>query len=545
MTASWRDRQMRLVVVVALLAALVFGCERAIGPEPSAGIASRDILRRGNGGEPGSLDPALAEDVHAFNVLVDLYEGLVSEAADGSLRPGVAARWEVDDDGRRYTFYLRDDARWSTGERVTAADFVAAFRRVAAPGSVSPYAFLLEPILNFRAVAGGSLSWEALGITASDDGTLVIELESPLPYLPGILTMPIAFPMYRGNADDPLRFREPEHFVGNGPYVLGQWDVGERIRLHKNVRFRDAQNVAIEVVDYLPIVVPNTELNMFRAGELDITNTVPPDTIADLRRTNDGALRIAPSLGLYYLAFDLTEAPFDEVALRRALTMAIDRNALVTVLGRGERPAYGIVPPGVADHRPARFDWQHLADAEREFAAREWYARAGYGEADPLQVTLTYDVGDVHETVAVAIASMWRDVLGVDVNLDKREWKLFLDTRDNRSAWQVMRFAWVGDYNDATTFTDLFRSDSAQNLPGYRNDRYDALLDEAGRSREPDARSRSLHDGERILLDDYAIAPLYFYVSKHLVSSRVTGFENSVLDKHPSRYLVLKPTPSD
>lgn len=540
MTASQGLRSARLTVVV-LLAVAICGCERGPGRESSATMVAGDILRRGNGGEPGSLDPALAEDVHAFNVLVDLYEGLVSEAADGSVQPGVAARWEIDADGRHYTFYLRDDALWSSGERVTAADFVAAFRRVAAPGSVSPYAFLLEPIRNFRAVAEGSLPLEALGVTAPDDGTLIIELESPLPYLPGILAMPVAFPMYRGNADDPLRFREPEHFVGNGPYVLSEWAVGERIRLRRNVRFRDVQDVAIEVIDYLPIVLPNTELNMFRAGELDITATVPPDSIADLHRTNSGALRIAPSLGLYYLAFDLSEAPFDQVALRRALTMAIDRNALVTVLGRGERPAYGVVPPGVADHRPARFDWQHLADAERETAAREWYAQAGYGGADSLQVTLTYDVGDVHETVAVAIASMWRDVLGVDVRLDKKEWKLFLDTRDNRSAWQVMRFAWVGDYNDASTFTDLFRSDSAQNLPGYRSDRYDALLEEAGRSSEPDDRRRSLHEGERVLLDDYAIAPLYFYVSKHLVSPRVQGFENNVLDRHPSRHLSISP----
>jgi oligopeptide transport system substrate-binding protein len=351
--------------------------------------------------------------------------------------------------------------------------------------------------------------------------------------------MPIAYPVFTGHGDDPARFRIPESFVGNGPYVLESWSIGDKIRLRKNALFRNASSVGIDIVDYFPVTEPSAELNMYRAGELDITATVPPAAIANLRAMQNGELRVAPSLALYYLAFDLTEPPFDDVVLRQALTMAIDREILVSVLGRGERAAFGLVPPGVANYQGAQFEWKNLPVMERQASARDLLAQAGYGDSRPLRMKLTYDAGDVHESVALTVSSMWRDVLGIDVELEKKEWKFFLETRDDRAAWQVMRFAWTGDYNDASTFTDIFRSDSRQNLPRYQSDSYDVLLDEAGRLADSESRSNKLKDAESLLLDAYPIAPLYFYVSKHLVSSRVKNFQQNVMDRHPSQFLQL------
>ena len=532
------DFQRILAVTVGSLL-LLGGCDSAPeSQDPLEDPQSQNLLRRGNGGDPQTLDPALAEDVHAFNVLMDLYEGLVSEAADGSLVPGVAERWDIADDGRRYTFHLRNDARWSNGDALTAGDFIAALHRVVAPDSTSAYSFLLAPVKNFAAVRSGELPLTDFGAVAVDSHTLVIELKSPAAYLPGILAMPIAFPVFAETLNNHNRFRDPAAFVGNGPYLLREWSPGYRIRLVKNENFRSASEVRIDVIEYLPIEDPLSELNRYRSGELDLTATVPPEQIAGLRETLPDELRIAPSLALYYFAFDLSEPPFDQLLLRQALSMSIDREALVALLGRGEQAAYGIVPPGVAGHESASYRWRSMPAGERVDLARSLYEEAGYGIDNPLQFTLTYDVGDIHEKVALAAAGMWREVLGIDVTLDKKEWKYFLDTREDRAAWQMMRFAWFGDYNDASTFTDIFRASSPQNLPGFDDADYERLLDEAGARSDAAGRTRLMTQAERTLLDAYPVAPLYFYVSKHLVSPAVHGFESNVLDRHPSRYLV-------
>jgi len=506
----------------------------------SQDIGQQRVLRRGNGGEPQTLDPALAEDVHAFGILSDLYEGLIIEAGDGDLLPGVAERWDVSPDGRQYTFYLRQDAVWSDGNPVTAQQFVSAFHRVLAPGTTSAYAFLLEPIRNYQAVIAGQLPLAELGILAIDERTLVIDLESPAQHFPGILAMPITLPLYPGHGGDAREFRDPDLFIGNGPYVLEGWSLGEKISLKKNPNYRNADAVQIEIVEYLPITDPNTEFNMYRVGELDITFTVPQGSIAGLRESQGDALRIAPSLALYYLAYDLSEPPFDDVRLRQALSMAIDRQTLVKVLGRGEQAAFGLVPPSVANHVSARYSWKDLAVANRQATARKLFEEAGYDRSSSIRLKLTYDTGDVHETIALAVTSMWRDVLGIEVELEKKEWKYFLATRDDRSAWQIMRFAWTGDYNDPSTFMDIFRSDSQQNLPGYANPEYDRLLDKAHGLVNLDRRAENMSAAESLLLDDYPIAPLYFYVSKHLVSGRVQNFENNVFDRHPTQFLRLQ-----
>lgn len=508
-------------IIAALLTAA--GCS---GPAESP---ERDsILRRGNGGEPQTLNPTLAEDIHAFNILLDLYEGLVTESAEGELVPGAAESWTVSADGRDYTFLIREDAKWSNGEPVTAQQFVDAFRIALVPESQSPYSFLLAPVGGFEAI---------------DSRTLFVRLEAPTPHFLSVLTMPVTYPVYDAASDDPRRFRDAGHFVGNGPYVLDHWAVGDRIRLRVNPEYRRAHVTGIGIVDYYPIDNENSEFNRYRAGELDITMTVPSEGFRDLQRERARELEIAPYLALYYLAFDLSDASLEDRRLRRALSMAVDREAITALLGRGEQPAFSLVPPGVAGYEPAAYDWRHMDAGARIAAARAQYGEAGFGTGEALELKLTYDTGSVHEKVAIAISSMWRDVLDVDVSLEKKEWKHFLATRDNRAEWQVMRFAWFGDYNDASTFLDIFRSGSEQNLPGYRNAEYDGMLAAAAGMTDRAHRLRRLAEAEQRFLDDYAIVPLYFFVSKHLVSPRVRNFHPNVLDRHPTQYLELLTTP--
>jgi oligopeptide transport system substrate-binding protein len=276
---------------------------------------------------------------------------------------------------------------------------------------------------------------------------------------------------------------------------------------------------------------------MFRAGEIDITNSVPPEVVRNPGDELAGNLRIAPELALYYIAFDMTEPPLDDVELRRALSMAIDRQTIVSILGRGELPAYAIVPPGVDGYEGPVYDWQSLGNRERIAAARDAYRAAGYGGENPLNLRLLYDTGDVHETVATAVAAMWNDELGVEVETEKREWAYFLDSRSRRDEWDSMRFAWIGDYNSPMTFLEIFTSDSPQNLARYRSDEFDSRLREATTAIDNPAALERMRGAESALIDDYPVAPLYFFVSKHLVSDRIAGFEDNALNRHPSRFL--------
>lgn len=519
--------------LACLLAASGCAPDGAVTPTAAGPPAE---LRRGNGGDPGSLDPALAEDLHAYNVLGDLYEGLLTATADGGVAPGVAASWEVSGDGLQWRFLLRSDALWSNGERVTAGHFVHAFRHVLDPGSRSPNAFLLEPIENAAEVLRGESPPESLGVGSDGEGQLWIRLARPAPWLPTILTMSIASPRLPGVHDDPRSFTSPAKFVGNGPYLLEAWSPGAEILLARNPRFHSAGGVAIDAVRYLPLADPVAEYNLYRAGDLDVTATVPPAQFDALEAERPCELQSAPGLGLYYLAFDLTEPPLDDPRLREALSLAIDRERLVAMLGRGEVAAHRLLPPALAPQDLAAGTGGGAGRAARERRAREALASTG---RPPPAIDLTYDAGDVHRQVALAVRAMWQEVLGIDATLRQLEWKAFLDQRSDRGSWQVMRFVWVGDYDDASSFTDLFVGGGANNLPGYSNPGYDALVREAAGSAEPARRRELLARAEALLLADHPVAPLYFMTSKHLVAPRVTGHLQNPLDRHPSRWLRL------
>ena len=340
-TLSW--------ILFALLA--IAGCAEH---DDSKGISNPErILTRGIGGDPETLDPGLAEDVHAFSVLIDTFEGLISENAAGELIPGVAERWDVSDDAKVYTFYLRDDARWSNGDPVVALDFVRAIRRVLDPETLSPYGSLLDGVEDLE---------------ASSERVLQIRLKSPASHFLALLALPVASPQHESL----------DASIGNGAYVLVDRIPGSRIQVRKNKHYRDADAVYYDIVNYLPVVDPDAEFNMFRAGELDVTHNIPDAQIAGMLRDNLAEAHISASLSLYYLAFDMTGPPLDDPALRQALSMAIDRQAIVEMLGRGDRAAYGVVPPGISGYDGAQYSWHTQPAEERQATARNLFAAAGY-----------------------------------------------------------------------------------------------------------------------------------------------------------------------
>jgi oligopeptide transport system substrate-binding protein len=501
-----------LSLLLVLLLAL-FACAEK---DDSAIASSPDrILTRGIGGDPETLDPGLAEDVHAFSVLIDTYEGLVTENAAGELVPGIAERWDVSDDAKTYTFHLRENARWSNGDPVIAPDFVRAIRRVLDPETLSPYGSLLSAIEKLE---------------ARSDQILEISLATPASHFLAVLALPVAFP----------RHESGDTSISNGAYRLIRRIPGASIQVQKNPHYRNSAAIFFETVNYLPIVDPIAEFNMFRTGELDVTHNIPDAQVAEMLRDDLGEAHIWASLSLYYLAFDVTGPPLDQSGLRQSLSMAIDRKAIVRMLGRGDQPAFSIVPPGVSGYQSASYTWAAWSDEERRNEARQLYNMAGYDDNNPLSITLMYDAGGIHETIAVAVTAMWRDVLGIDATLEKREWKYFLDTRELRDDWDVMRFAWVGDYNAPNTFLDIFRSSDVQNLAAWSSADFDSLMANAAQQSDPRAAAELQRSAEDVLLNDYPIAPLYFYASKHLVNTSIGGYKDNIVDRHASRFLFRK-----
>ena len=493
--------------------------------------AAETVLRRGNSVEPETLDPHLARGVSASNILRDLYEGLTTEAPDGAIEPGTAEHWTVSADGLAYTFTLREQARWSSGDPVTAEDFASSLRRAVDPATGSPVSELLSPVENAAQIIAGRLPAGRLGVEAPDARTLVIRLAAPTAQLPAILAHPVAFPVRApGPGAAP---------VGNGAYRLAEWAPQSHITLERNRHYWNDAASAVDRVTYYPTENPGAELKRYRAGELDWTDTVPAAQLRWIREHLADELRVAPYLGIYYYGFNLTRAPFrDQPGLRRALALAVDRETLTQrLLGAGEQPAYNWVPPGIPDYAPQLPAWSGWNMERRLAEARRLYGEAGYGAARPLEVELRYNTGQNHKRVAIAVAWMWKQALGVRTRLVNEEYKVYLQNRRHRQVTQVFRADWIGDYLDPASFAERMVSSSALNDTGYGNSHYDALAGAAAHEADPARRRALLEEAERILLEDQPVLPLYFYVSKRLVKPYVTGWRPNLMDHHYTKHL--------
>ena len=534
-------RWLRVILILLVVAGVAtwwfYGAEQ----EP---VAEGTVLHRGLNADPESLDPHRARSIQAGNVLRDIGEGLLGYSPTGELLPGAAESWSVSDDGLTYTFQLREAARWSNGDPVTADQFVYSMRRLADPATAAFYAQHLGGIVNTSAIVTGEKGVEELGVEAVDANTLVIRLEQPVPYFLSLLTHPSTFPVHPPTVEQHGdAFARPGNLVTNGAYALQEWEPGSVISLVRNEHYWDDASTAIDAVRFHVLTQQMTELNRYRAGELHITSSVPPDSFDQVREERAAELHVAPRLGVYYYGFNLTRPPFeDNQQIREALSMAVDREALVEkVTGRGELPAYSWVPPGVANYEPRRLSFADLTQDERNALARRLLREAGFDADNPLQVELRYNTSDTHQRIALAIQSMWREALGVETTLINEEFQVLLANIRARELTQIFRSSWIGDYNDAHTFLSVMQGDSPSNMPGYANEEYDSLMQRAAGQVDPKARRLFLEEAERVLLEDHAVIPLYFYVTQHLVSPDVVGWEDNVLDYHYSRHLSLAP----
>lgn len=509
---------------------LTTGCFRR---EPAADIT---IV---NGAEPETLDPAIIVSQPDERVVKGLFEGLMrTDPKTGEPIPGLAQSYEMSPDGKTYTFHLRPNLAWSTGEPLTAADVVYSWIRTLKPTTASDYAealFYLKNGEDFN--AGKTTDVSLVGVHAPDPQTVRVELNSPTPFFLELCTLPALSVVPRGTIEKyGDRWVMANSLPTSGPYELAYWRLNDRVRLKKNPHYWDATNTQSDIIDILPVAAPDTAFNLYESGIVDVVwdkNEIPQELMDVLLKRPD--FHTFNYLGAYFIRFNVTRVPFNDPRVRRALALAVDKRLLIKKIMRaGEQQATHLVPDGTAnytsppepDYNPAR--------------AKQLLAEAGYpdGKGFP-RFEYTFDASSggaaqIHEDIAVELQQMWRDTLGLQMDLRLVETKI-LWSMQSRLDYQVARSSWVGDYDDANTFLEMFTSNDGNNRTGWKNPQYDALITQANAQTDLKAREKMFQQAETLLISNAApIIPLYFYKGvNYFDTNKVEGIYPNVIDEHP------------
>ena len=532
---------MKLLSVIILVG--LTGCG---GGESNVSAGNKTgTLYWGNGTEPQSLDPQIATGVPEHHIISAVMEGLVlKDRKTLEPRPGVAKSWDISDDGRVYTFYLRDNARWSNGDPHTAHDYAWSWWRALQPALGNLYAYMLFPIENAQQYYEGDISdFNKVGVKALNDRTLQVTLKYPTPYFLQLLDHYSLFPVHQatiekfGDADQRgTRWTYEGNLVGNGPFQLVDWKINRRIVVQRNPHYWDKENVSLNEIIFIPIENIVTEERMFRAGQLHVTSSLPADKISVYREAKDPELRIAPYLGTYYYRLNVRKPQLKDPRVRRALAMTVDRQKLVDNITKGgQLPAYAMTPPGTMGYFPKsdlKFDPQ---------GAKKLLADAGYPNGEGFPPTeILYNTNEGHRKVAVALQDMWKKHLNIDIRLLNQEWKVYLDS-ESAGQYEISRAGWIGDYVDPNNFLDLFLCGGGNNRTGWCNEEYDRLiLDVAPSMSSHSERLEVFQQAEKILLDDMPIIPIYTYTTVQLVDSSVKNFDANIMNAASYKDLYLQ-----
>lgn len=520
-------------------AGLAAGCGgRVIGLDPE-----RRILNIGNGAEPLSLDPHKASGNWENRIIGEMFIGLTTEDAKGAPAPGMAERWETSPDGLTWTFYLRA-AQWSDGVPCTAYDFEFAFRRILSPETIAEYAQVTYAILNAQKAKTGEVPVEQIGVRAIDERTLEMRLEHPAPYLPGLLKHYTHYPLPRHVVQ---RFGDawikPQNVQVNGPFRLEKWWSNYLVRLVKNPRFFDARNVAFNELYFYPTNNDDAAARRVMSGELGWSTNFSGKKVAYYEKALPGFVRVAPYMQVQYFSLNTRKPPFNDVRVRQALSMAIDRDFMSKQIWQaGYQPAWSFVPPGVAGYPGgARLAFAETPLAERRRQARALLEAAGYGPDKPLKFTFSHRNTQDNPNIAVVAQSDWRSIAPwVSVELSGVESQIhYANLRAGN--FEAGDGAWIADYNDAYTFLFLLETRTGpQNYPGYSSPRYDSLMEASVGEPDGAVRAARMAEAEQLMLDDCPIIPVGFGASKNLIDPRIGGFEPNLEDIHRTRWMTLR-----
>ena len=505
----------------------------------ATGAFAEVIFNRGNSADPESLDPHKTSTVYEANILRDLFLGLTTENAKAETVPGAAESWTVSADGKVYTFKLRTGGTWSDGSPVTAGDFVFSWRRAVDPATASEYAYMLAPVVNAEDITAGKKKIEELGVKEIDASTFEVTLNAATPYFLEMLTHQTTYAVSKANVGKfGADFVKPGNLVSNGPYMLAEFIPNDHIKLVKSPGFYDAANVRIDTVNYIPTEDRSTAMKRLEAGELDTNDDIPTEQLADLKAKFGDQVHIGPYLGTYYYAFKLTKAPWDNVKLRHAISMAIDREYLAEKVWTNTMiPAYSFVPPGITGYETRPTDYSEMSQIDREDAAKKILAELGYGPDKPLKMEIRYNTSENHKNTAVAIQEQLKP-LGVEVTLLNTDTKTHYGHLEQHGDFDVARAGWIADYKDPENFLALCKTGTGNNYAEYSNKAYDDLLAAAAAEPDPAKRMKSLSDAEQIgVATDLCVLPLLYYSYHNIVSSKIKGWEENVMDVHPTRFM--------
>ena len=523
---------------MTLLAASFSACDRSEKKPPTSEQA---IYRIGNGAEPEFLDVNKIAGTPAARIVIALFEGLFTpDPKTSEPLPALAKRWTIENENRLFTFYLRQDAKWSDGQPVTAHDFIYAWQRSLTPATGSRFAYYFYYIKNAKKFYEGKIKdFKEVGVKALDDHTIRIETANPSPFLLSMLSHTSFSPAPRwaiekhGN-----QWTRPENFVGNGPFTLQSWEAQKKIVLVKNKHYWDHAKVKLDQIVYLPIEKESTALKLYEAGEIDWIAAEPPaDLIPQLRKRPDFVE--SPDLATYYYSFNVKRAPFNDPKVRHALALAIDRDVITQQVANKGLPSYSFVPPHFSSYRAPVIEGSQGSQADRNKRARKLLAEAGYpdGKGFP-KVDVIYNTRESHKKIAQAIQQMWKNTLKIDVGLTNQEWKVFIKTRLSLQ-FDIARNGWVGDYLDPSTFLDLFIDGSTNNNTGWTHPEYDRLIAKASREADHQVRMNALRQAEELLLKELPLIPIYTYTRVAMLKPHIKGWHSNLLNRHNPKFIWL------
>lgn len=514
-------RLLAVVLAAIMLTAVFAGC--------GAQKSSKDTLSVTVGSEPLTLDPGKNSSVDGGIYILHNFEGLTRQDKDGKTIPGIASKWEISDDGTKYTFHLRD-AKWADGQPVRAQDFEYAWKRALSPELASEYAYQVWYLKNGMAYSMGEAKAEDVGVKALDDKTLEVTLEAPTSYFLDLCRFPTYMPV---REDIVSKYGEewtqkPETWIGNGAYKMTAWEHNSQITFTKSDTYWDAKNIGIiKTINWKLMDDEAAALNAFETGDLDLVDgLVPQAEIQNL--LNEGKAKIYDEVGTYYIYFNVEKDPLKDKRVRQALSLAIDREYIVEKVTRaGQKPADAIVPyktPGLDPKKDFRTEGGSLIPTKGDVAkAKQLMADAGYpdGKGFP-ELEIYYNTQSGHKAIMEAIMQMWKDNLGISVKSPNMEWKV-LQEKVNNKDFVMSRMGWIGDYNDPMTFLDMWLSESTQNNTNFKNAEYDRLIKEAKSTADQKIRMTNMHEAEKIFLDEMPAVPIYYYVSVFLESPSLQG----------------------
>lgn len=525
-------RILAFMLALVMLVTVFAGCGKSSG----GGKAITAVVAS----EPKTLDPSLNNAVDGGDYLLCAFEGLTTIGKDGSIVAGAAEKWETSADGLTWTFHIRKDAKWSDGKDVTANDFVYSWRRTVNKETAADYAYYIYFIKNGEKINGGEGAVDTLGAKAIDEKTLEVTLENACSFFTEIVAFPALVPQREDvvSKDSTKWALNPETYIGNGPYKLVSWEHDSKITFEKNDNYWNKDSIVAPKIEWYLMNDQNAILGAFKNGQVAYAENIPQDEYAAEKAA--GTLNILPKLGTYYIDLVNTKAPFDNPKVRKAFSLAIDRNYIVEKVSRGgETPASGFVPYGIADVKQDpdfRTTGGEIFSTKAEDydknveEAKKLLAEAGYpdGKGFP-KVTYGLNSGAGHEPIAEAIQQMWKTKLGVEVEVLAQEWNVFQQSRKD-GVYNINRNGWIGDYMDPSTFMDIFTTGNGQNNAKYSNPKYDEFITSARKEGDPAKRIQKFHDAEKLLMaDDSAIAPIYFYTTVSDVSKDLQGVVNTKL----------------